>query len=659
MKLSTLLLVLAVFLSTVLAVADINATPPNVRVNSDVTSFLQNEQQIWVSPNNQSVVLADWRDFRLGYRRVAIGVSLDGGFTWSDSLFTDTPFDNQSDPCLVGDRVGNFYACMLNYKPTDDDSSYVVVYRSTDNATSWSGPVSVCEWQYPIFEDKQMTGVDRTGGLYDGNYYVSWTRFPNPTRIMFVRSTDGASTFDDTLVIGQTQIIDEYEYDAGQFSMPTVDSDGNIHVIWRGVRTDESEEYAYYAIRQTVSTDGGQTFGDEDVIIETTMGYGYVDGDIDVYDAPIVDCDITGGAYDNNIYIAQTQYSGFYFDESAWDMDIAVWRSTDGGTTWLGPERANDDPLGEDFDQFHPWLVVNREGVVLLIFYDQRTDQLNHYKFDAFFTASFDGGETFIRNMRISDVSVNPDYLTSPKVTTEDYKFDPATVGRVLRSDPVDKSPMAGKIAEYIGIHAYYDAVNAIWTDTRNGNQDSYAARFVMPFDAPRLYYPEDSAVIEDNQPVFKWSTNWHEDRVSYLLQVSTDPTFAIIDYEYDDLPDNEYQIPVLLSTGRTYWRVMAHRSDLLDSSPFSEIYTFTIGTEPPFECGNTDGTGVVDIDDIVYLIAYVFQGGPEPIPVDAGNVDCAGDVDIDDIVYLISYVFQGGNAPCDPDGNGTPDCGL
>lgn len=73
--------------------------------------------------------------------------------------------------------------------------------------------------------------------------------------------------------------------------------------------------------------------------------------------------------------------------------------------------------------------------------------------------------------------------------------------------------------------------------------------------------------------------------------------------------------------------------------------------------CGNVNGSGGIDIDDIVYLIAYVFQGGPAPSPVSIGDVNCSGGVDIDDIVYLIAYVFQGGNAPCDPDGDGTPNC--
>lgn len=69
--------------------------------------------------------------------------------------------------------------------------------------------------------------------------------------------------------------------------------------------------------------------------------------------------------------------------------------------------------------------------------------------------------------------------------------------------------------------------------------------------------------------------------------------------------------------------------------------------TFPQFTCGDVNATGGIDIDDIVYLIAFVFQGGDPPMPLEAGDVNCSGGVDIDDIVYLIAYVFQGGPAPC------------
>ncbi len=67
-----------------------------------------------------------------------------------------------------------------------------------------------------------------------------------------------------------------------------------------------------------------------------------------------------------------------------------------------------------------------------------------------------------------------------------------------------------------------------------------------------------------------------------------------------------------------------------------------------PFLCGDADDSGGVDIDDVVYLINYIFGGGPAPDPLEVGDVDCSGEVDIDDVVYLINYIFGGGPVPCD-----------
>jgi hypothetical protein len=72
---------------------------------------------------------------------------------------------------------------------------------------------------------------------------------------------------------------------------------------------------------------------------------------------------------------------------------------------------------------------------------------------------------------------------------------------------------------------------------------------------------------------------------------------------------------------------------------------------------GDADGSGQVDIDDVVYLIAYIFSSGPEPVPYESGDADCSGGVDIDDVVYVIAYIFSSGPPPGDPDGDGVPDC--
>lgn len=66
-------------------------------------------------------------------------------------------------------------------------------------------------------------------------------------------------------------------------------------------------------------------------------------------------------------------------------------------------------------------------------------------------------------------------------------------------------------------------------------------------------------------------------------------------------------------------------------------------------EIGDADESGGIDIDDVVYLIAYIFSGGLPPVPyaVASGDATCECVVDIDDVVYLIAYIFSGGPPPC------------
>jgi len=63
--------------------------------------------------------------------------------------------------------------------------------------------------------------------------------------------------------------------------------------------------------------------------------------------------------------------------------------------------------------------------------------------------------------------------------------------------------------------------------------------------------------------------------------------------------------------------------------------------------CGDTDFNGYVDIDDVVYLIAYIFGGGPAPVNTETGDLDCSDEIDIDDVVYGVAYIFGGGPLPC------------
>lgn len=64
---------------------------------------------------------------------------------------------------------------------------------------------------------------------------------------------------------------------------------------------------------------------------------------------------------------------------------------------------------------------------------------------------------------------------------------------------------------------------------------------------------------------------------------------------------------------------------------------------------GEANADGIVNIADVVYLINYVWIGGPDPIPLEAGDLNCDGAIDIEDVTYLIRYLFAGGTPPCNP----------
>ncbi len=70
----------------------------------------------------------------------------------------------------------------------------------------------------------------------------------------------------------------------------------------------------------------------------------------------------------------------------------------------------------------------------------------------------------------------------------------------------------------------------------------------------------------------------------------------------------------------------------------------FTISLE--FMCGdiNNDDGPIVDIADLVYMVDYMFTGGPEPLVLQSADVNASGGViDIGDLVFLVDFMFTGG----------------
>lgn len=68
--------------------------------------------------------------------------------------------------------------------------------------------------------------------------------------------------------------------------------------------------------------------------------------------------------------------------------------------------------------------------------------------------------------------------------------------------------------------------------------------------------------------------------------------------------------------------------------------------SSPP--CGDANSDGTPNITDAVFLIQWIFAGGPGPDPESLGDSNCDGTTNITDAVYLIQWIFAGGPAPCE-----------
>jgi hypothetical protein len=80
----------------------------------------------------------------------------------------------------------------------------------------------------------------------------------------------------------------------------------------------------------------------------------------------------------------------------------------------------------------------------------------------------------------------------------------------------------------------------------------------------------------------------------------------------------------------------------------------FAITGSVPVICGDVNDDGIVNVGDIVYLVSYLYRGGPAPVPMSCvGDVNNDDIVNVGDIVYLVSYLYRGGPAPdpncCNP----------
>ena len=76
------------------------------------------------------------------------------------------------------------------------------------------------------------------------------------------------------------------------------------------------------------------------------------------------------------------------------------------------------------------------------------------------------------------------------------------------------------------------------------------------------------------------------------------------------------------------------------------------------FHRSDADDNGSLELTDAVFVLNWLFLGGPTPSCLDAADADNDGENVLTDAVYVLSFLFLGGPAPSQPAPPGLGECG-
>lgn len=143
-----------------------------------------------------------------------------------------------------------------------------------------------------------------------------------------------------------------------------------------------------WSLVSTSSTDGGTTFSPGVTVDDGLVPPGRI---MLVFTTPPPSVVVDG---DGRVFAA-------WWDSRNGDADAFLARSTDGGRTWTGPERLNDDRVGDGADQYLVRLSATSNGRIDAVFLDRRNDP-DDLKNDVYLTYSNDHGTRFAPNVRVT-----------------------------------------------------------------------------------------------------------------------------------------------------------------------------------------------------------------------------------------------------------------
>ncbi|MDQ6418441.1 sialidase family protein [Paenibacillus sp. LHD-117] len=415
----------------------------------------QNEPSIAANLLNTSVICCTANDYRNGDSAIGLYRSTDGGATWSNMVLPlPVGFDAGGDGIVNWGCTNFFLVTGISFdRDFGGSNGSIIAYRSTDNGATFTGPVFVNQGNLNEFNDKNFSAVDVcTTSPFQGNCYVAYVQFtPFGSQMLFQRSLDGGATwsavpFPISGIVAGARFVQGACVAVGPF--------GEVYVSWIDRTSSIAGGAATFFIRR--SDDGGVTFGPAVTVMNFTAAPNNLNSRVAGWQFrtptfSYIATDISFGPFAGRVYASVCDFS-------SGNAHIIASHSSDNGATWTAPVRV--DSLSPEASQnFFPYPAVSpASGAFKVTYYSNRLASPAGVEMDTFVAESVDGGVTFPQNIRVTDVSFNPNTGEFGNMFIGDYNGNSFL-------PPVGMGP---------------DRIISAWTDTRLGNQNIFAGILIQ-----------------------------------------------------------------------------------------------------------------------------------------------------------------------------------